>query len=96
MPAAVMTANQNFAGLMVDQSLVDSYLARVDRFVNNVRSFEETLANMMSRPEPVVPERTTPVYQETAAAEPARDVVTADDIDLDALLSGINLNGMKL
>lgn len=91
MPAA-LTANQNFAGLFVDQSLVDSYLARVDRFVNNVKNFEDTLNGLLGRSEPTVSEMKTPVYQEVATA-PAQSVVTADDINIDDLLKGIDLGG---
>ena len=34
------------AALTVDQSLVDKYLARVDRFWNNVDQFEQQLKEM--------------------------------------------------
>lgn len=82
--------------LTVDQGLVDAYLARVDRFVNNVVSFEETLAQM-NRPEP---EMEMPVfqdtYQEPEMAEPAQDVITADDINIDDLLKGVDLGGLTL
>lgn len=91
MPAA-LTVNQNFAGLFVDQSLVDEYLARVNRFVNNVNTFENTLNGLLNRSKPIVSEMETPVYQE-AATEPAQNIVTADDINIDDLLKGIDLGG---
>lgn len=89
------------AALTVDQSLVDAYLARVDRFYDNVNRFEETLKEMTSslkdRFMPTAPEKEAPVYQEVATAQPEQAVVTADDIDLDALLKGIDLgDGMSL
>lgn len=80
-------------GLTVDQTLVDNYLARVDRFVNNVKQFEEQLKEMTNTVvERFTPEqKTEPVLQES---EP--DVVTPDDIDIDALLSGVDIGGMTL
>lgn len=91
MPAA-LTMDQ----LTVDQSLVDSFLARVDRFVDNINRLEETLADMKDRFMPTAPERKEPVHQEVAATQPKQAVVTADDIDLEALLSGIDLGGASL
>lgn len=101
------------AALTVDQSLVDKYLARVDRFWNNVDQFEQQLKEMANefkdRFMPSVQETpmyqdaaqtvyqetaaVNPVYQEPAAAQPEKKVVTADEIDLDSLLAGIDLGG---
>lgn len=85
-------------GLTVDQSLVDSYLDRVNRFVSNVERFEQQLkemtANVVNR---FTPEhKTEPVLQEPATAKSEPAVVTADDIDIDALLSGVDIGGMSL
>ncbi len=84
--------------LTVDQSLVDAYLARVDRFVSNVERFEQQLKDMTSTvKERLIPEqKAQTVYQETVAPKPEHDVVTADDIDIDALLSGVDLGGITL
>ena len=53
------------AALTVDQSLVDNYLARVDRFFNNVNRFEETLKEMTDGLKekfmPTAPEREAPI-----------------------------------
>lgn len=101
------------AALTVDQSLVDKYLARVDRFWNNVDQFGQQLKEMANefkdRFMPSVQETpmyqdtaqtiyqetaaVNPVYQEPAAAQPEKKVVTADEIDLDSLLAGIDLGG---
>lgn len=81
----------------VDQSLVDSYLERANRFAENVRQFEKTLKEMINKVKdhisPAISDTEAPVYQETADAE---SVVTAEDIDLNQLLRGIDLNGMEL
>lgn len=37
-----------------------------------------------------------PTYQEMAAPEPSQNVITANEIDLDKLLEGVNLDGMEL
>lgn len=87
MPAAVLT---------VDQSLVDGYLERANHFYDNVEKFASDLKDMLKRPESVAESREQPVYQETAAVQPEQAVVTADDIDLDALLSGVDLGGVSL
>ncbi len=92
------------AALTVDQSLVDNYLARVDRFWNNVDQFANTLkemtSNLKDRFAPTMLVQEEPVYQEvsTAQSEVAEQaVVTADDIDLDALLAGVDLGaGMSM
>lgn len=99
MPAA-LTAEQRNA-LFIDQKLVDDFLARVDRFVNNVNKLGETLRSMKDdvkeRITPAISRQETHAYQ--APAAPTRDtvavksVVTPDDIDLDALLGDIDLNG---
>lgn len=78
----------------VDQSLVDAFLSRVDRFVNNVQNFGDTLSDMLRRPEPEIPETVAPetsMYQETAAVQSAEEVITADDINIDDLLRGLDL-----
>lgn len=80
--------------ISVDQSLVDAFLARVDRFVNNVKQFEDNLADLTNTFKSEAYEQEEPTYQETVAAEPEQAaVVTADDIDLDALLRGVDLTG---
>ena len=86
------------AVLTVDQSLVDAYLARVDRFVRNVEQFEQQIKDMTSAvKERLVPEqKAQTVYRESTAPKPTQDVVTADDIDIDALLSGVDLGDMTL
>lgn len=89
------------AALLVDQSLVDRYLERVDRFWNNVDQFANTLKEMTSdlrdRFMPEAPVKEEPAYQEAVAAavqEPEKaPVITADDVDLDALLKDVDLGG---
>lgn len=88
------------AALLVDQSLVDRYLERVDRFWNNVEQFGQTLkdltGDLKDRFVPEAPVKEEPVYQETVTAamqQPTQDaVVTAEDIDLDALLRDVKLD----
>lgn len=84
------------ATLTVDQSLVDAYLERANRFYDNVEKFASDLKDMLKRPESVTEVREQPVYQETVAAQPEQAVVTADDIDLDDLLRGVDLGGVSL
>ncbi len=89
------------AVMTVDQELVDTYLSRVDRFVNNIQNFENTLKEMTGSLKDKFmsnfSEQEESAHQEIAAAEPEQAVVTADDIDLDALLSGIDLGaGMAI
>ena len=87
------------AVLSVEQNLVDQYLARVERFCSNVEQFSQTLKDMTTglrdRFMPEAPVAEAPVYQEAAtmaAQQPAQaDVVTADDVDIDALLRDLNL-----
>lgn len=89
MPAAAFT---------VDQSLVDNYIARVDRFANNVETFAKTLAEMKNTIMSNISKKEEPVRQETAAIpnDTVQSVVTADEIDLDALLKGIDLSGAEM
>lgn len=89
------------AALLVDQSLVDRYLERVDRFWSNVEQLGTTLKDMTDslkdRFVPEAPVKEEPVYQEVVTAteqQPAQEaVITADDIDLDALLRDVSLEG---
>lgn len=93
---------------VVDQNLVDEYLDRVNRFHNNVVSFEDAVKKMLNNTadktapvrstEPVMEsyhesEHTVPVPEETPAAQPNGDVVRPEDIDLDKFLAGIDLGG---
>lgn len=84
------------AALTVDQSLVDNYLARVDRFCDNVKKLEETLGELTSglkekfMPAESKMEAPEYVYEEASAVQSEPKTVTADDIDLDALLAGID------
>lgn len=82
----------------VDQSLVDDFLARVDRFVDNVNRLHENIMEQMNnRFGPAVPEKEEPMYEETAAvSQPEQAVVTADDIDIDALLAEVDLSDMGM
>lgn len=100
------------AALTVDQSLVDKYLERVDRFYNNVQSLQDSVKDMLGeikdrfasteKTSPVMEayqesSPVEPVYQEAAAVQPEKPVVTADEIDIDALLKGIDLgDGMTM
>lgn len=96
------------AELFVDQDLVDEYLERVERFHNNVISFEESLNKMLhdtsneeiapiheAEPEmDVYHEADEPVYEEAPAVQPdTQDVVTAEDIDIEKLLADMNFDG---
>lgn len=97
MPAAI-DMNQ----LVVDQSLVDNYLARVKRFADNVKRFEEQLDNALTIvKDRFMPEQKTQSamdieHREPEATKPDSAVVTADDIDIDALLSGVDIGGMSI
>lgn len=106
MPAA-LTIDRSL--LTVDPELVNSYLARVNRFVENVNRFEQQLKGMTNAiKERVMPEPTVTsdiqhdIYhdidhrQEPAAAKPEQPVITADDIDIDALLNGVDIGGMTM
>ena len=83
---------------LVDQSLVDKYLERINRFVNNVNAFEKSLTDMVSKVRshftPTVSETEASILQEAVPPKPS--VVPADDIDIDKLLVGIDLGGMSL
>lgn len=104
MPAAAINMDQ----LTVDQSLVDAYLARVDRFCNNVSTFETTLKELTNNLKETIAERFRPeptpeqIFEEEIPQEMQMEqmqetiddplVTTADDIDLDALLADVNLD----
>lgn len=98
---------------MVDQSQVDAYLDRAQRFIDNVNTFKETLierlreigqanpfaADVSHRKVPVQtaePMQTSPVSQTTpvqmTASTPTSSPVTADDVDIDALLGDLDLD----
>lgn len=87
------------AALTVDQGLVDSYLSRVDLFFDNVSRLGETLREMTSNlGEKIAPSRNE-TAQNQAVAQPVQvqpAVVTADDIDVDALLQGIDIDGQGM
>ncbi len=98
MPAAIAIDRSS---LVVDDALVQKYLDRVDRFVRNVDRFQEQLRSMTG----AVKERLTPTQTvrsdiEHQKPEPAAAVesatITPDEIDIDALLSGVNLDGVTL
>ena len=87
------------AALTVDQGLVDSYLDRVDIFFDNVSRLGETLREMTSNlGEKIAPSRNDTVQnqavEQPVQAQPA--VMTADDIDVDALLQGIDIDGQGM
>lgn len=98
MPAAL---DIDMSLLTVDQNLVDNYLARVDRFVDNISNFENTLKEAFAEvKDRFMPSQTAktesvaqtpePVYQTMPnTVEPG--LVTADDIDLEKLLAGVDL-----
>ena len=80
--------------LTVDQSFVDNYLARVDRFCKNVEDLGKSIQEFAGRF--TVQEQAEPQYEETASNYREADyveAVTADDIDLDSLLQGVDLDG---
>lgn len=85
--------------LTVDQSLVDKYLARVDRFVQNVNRLGDTLKEIGAEfGKKTAPTMTEPSVQQAApqASAPQPEVVTADDINIDALLQGIDFGGQGM
>lgn len=88
------------AVLTVDQQLVDNYLARANRFSENVKRFEEQLKEITNaikgRFVPDTDQTAMPAYQAAVATESEQAVVTADDIDIDALLNGVDLNEMSM
>lgn len=98
MPAAIAIDRNS---LVVDDAIVQKYLDRVDRFVRNVDRFGEQLRSMTN----TVKECFTPMQtvrsdiehqkpESVTAVESA--TVTPDEIDIDALLSGVNLDGVTL
>lgn len=95
---ATLTIDRNI--LTVDQSLVDIYLARVDRFVKNVRQFEQQLKDATDAvKEHFVPDQKAQPdiqHREPVAAKSEPAVVTAADIDIDALLNGVDIGGMTI
>lgn len=86
---------------MVEQSAVDAHLQRVNRFIDNVHKFQSKLDSFMTAPErtqesQMVPQQQTPVnapmYEASATAStPTQEKITADDIDIDAILGSVNL-----
>lgn len=98
MPAAIAIDRNS---LVVDDAIVQKYLDRVDRFVRNVDRFGEQLRSMTN----TVKERFTPMqtvrsdieHQKLESATAVESAtVTPDEIDIDALLSGVNLDGVTL
>lgn len=97
---------------VVDQNLVDEYLDRVNRFYDNVVSFEDAVKKMLNNTadktapvrntEPVMEsyhgsEHTVPAPEETPAVQPNADVVRPEDIDLDEFLAGMDFgSGVSL
>lgn len=85
---------------MIDQSLVNAYLDRVQRFVNGVNEFKNHLDEMMrtwsltaEQPESVTAMTEEPAMAATMNASEAAMPITADDIDLDAIIKDIDLEG---
>ena len=75
----------------VDSTLVDEHLARIDRFVLGVQSLSARLTAMLDRLDPApqtdqTSDYVAPVQPQTVSKAP----VTADDINMDDLLNGIN------
>lgn len=98
MPAAIAIDRNS---LVVDDAIVQKYLDRVDRFVRNVDRFGEQLRSMTN----TVKKRFTPMqtvrsdieHQKPESATAVESAtVTPDEIDIDALLSGVNLDGVTL
>lgn len=95
------------SAVTINPSAVDAYLDRVRRFVENINKFQERLNHLLSghvdngvehaRKEQAAPQtmQTAYPYSEPRASMPtanAQKPVTPDEIDLDAMLNGINLN----
>ena len=92
---------------MVPESQITVYLERIDRFVSHVQNFKARIdeavnacvsgmsdKTVMAQPEPV---------QDTSYISPASQTypndskpITADDVNIDAILEGIDLSGMDL
>lgn len=83
--------------ITVEQSMIDAYLDRIHRFIDNVNQFKERLSEMMSQRGPVDGDEAgmrTTYSQQTAAYQETSDSgrsLTADEVDIDALLSDIGL-----
>lgn len=92
---------------MVEQSRVDEYVDRVQRFVQNVHELadrlKEALAERTTEREETtgitgdtMKESVTQSVSETSATDTshmsAASVVTDDDVDIDALLNDLSLN----
>lgn len=98
---------------MVEQSRIDAYLDRVQRFVDGVHSLEERLTHLLGARTTTQEEQTASfhTYQPTEPASipkpelvsqtssyesrpsaPVSAPVTADDVDIDAILSDISLD----
>lgn len=93
---------------MVDQKQVDAYLDRAQRFIDNVNTFKETLierlqaigqanpfANDVSAS--VQSTQNTPIaqtnpVQSVTDSTSVQSTVTADEVDIDALLGDLDLD----
>ena len=90
---------------VLDQTVVDAQLDRIQRFVASVYAFKERMdallnsadfagiADQETEKAPAVsfqPEPPVDAYVNTPAATAP---ITADDVDLDAILDGISLDG---
>lgn len=100
------TSSMNIA--MVDQKQVDAYLDRAQRFIDNVNTFKETLierlqaigqanpfANDVSAS--VQSTQNTPIaqtnpVQSVTDSTSVQSTVTADEVDIDALLGDLDLD----
>ena len=92
---------------MVDQKQVDAYLDRAQRFIDNVNTFKETLIERLhaiGQANPFANDVVTPVQatqnsptsqtpvSSVMNATPIQPTVTADDVDIDALLGDLDLD----
>lgn len=88
---------------MVNPSLVDAHLDRIHRLVDGVNAFKERLDHMWAAYGPS--DQSQPAYEpmqmqagtiqsEPVFTQPVSDTkVTADDVDIDAILNDIDLSG---
>ncbi len=80
----------------IEQTTIDAYLNRIQRFSENVTQLQNRLNEMLGKQEPEqavskAPIQATAPVQTTAPMEPATPkVVTANDVDIDAILKGID------
>lgn len=77
---------------MVEQSVVDAHLQRVHRFVDNVNKFQQKLDTFMSPSERTKQAPAKMAVQTTTQTPVTNKVVTSDEVDIDAILSGIDLS----